>query len=388
MRILHIAPLSPYNVGWGYQDNLLPKYQKKLGHEVCVIVSTFENTPNGKVDVGECDFFLEDGVHVYRRRRFLGNNFIGKMISFTNVKDILESYKPDFVMIHSLMTLSVFQVIEYKKKRNPKCIIIHDNHLDENIGRRKNKLLTYLFYKYWAIINQFSKKYISKYYGVTPWRKEFIINRFNIEREKTDVLIMGADIENIDFSKQKKYKENLSKKYGLKDEFIIVTGGKIEKNKNISILMRAIKNIKGIKLLVFGTVADNYKIEIEKNLNDNVIMIGWLSNTEINQLFMISDLAIFPGQHSVLWEQACACKVPCLFGHWEGMTHLNNGGNSAEIYDVSEEGIEKTIREYINTPKYKEMLSVAKSDATNIYSYYNIAIKSIEMARDEGEKID
>ena len=68
MKILHVAPLSPYNVGWSYQDNLLPKYQRKLGHEVRVIVSTFENTSNGKKDVGEQDFVLDDGVHVYRRK--------------------------------------------------------------------------------------------------------------------------------------------------------------------------------------------------------------------------------------------------------------------------------------------------------------------------------
>ena len=39
MRILHIAPSAPYNDYWGYQDNLLPKYHRKLGHEVTVIVT-------------------------------------------------------------------------------------------------------------------------------------------------------------------------------------------------------------------------------------------------------------------------------------------------------------------------------------------------------------
>ena len=66
MKILHVAPLSPYNIDWSYQDNLLPKYQRKLGHEVWVVVSPFENTSNGKADVGETDFVLDDGVHVFR----------------------------------------------------------------------------------------------------------------------------------------------------------------------------------------------------------------------------------------------------------------------------------------------------------------------------------
>ena len=36
MKIVHIAPNAPYNDYWGYQDNLLPKYHKKLGHDVTV----------------------------------------------------------------------------------------------------------------------------------------------------------------------------------------------------------------------------------------------------------------------------------------------------------------------------------------------------------------
>ena len=39
MKIVHIAPKAPYNNYWGYQDNLLPKYQRKLGHDVTMIVT-------------------------------------------------------------------------------------------------------------------------------------------------------------------------------------------------------------------------------------------------------------------------------------------------------------------------------------------------------------
>ena len=383
MKILHIAPISPYNVGWSYQDNLLPKYQKKLGHDVWVVVSPFENSKNGKVDVGESDFVLKDGVHVFRRRRLFGNNFLGKAISFTNVWDILIKFKPDFVMIHSLMTLTVFQVIKYKIRFNPNCIIIHDNHLDENIGKRKNKFLTNIFYSYWAFINKFSKKYISKYYGVTPWRRDFIVNRFKIELEKTDILIMGADLENVNFKDKSKYRKYIEKKYSISKKFIIVTGGKIEKNKKIANLMKAVKEFNNVKLIVFGTVADDYREEISNSINENVIMAGWLDSEAINKLFMASDLAIFPGQHSVLWEQACACKIPCLFAHWENMQHLNNGGNSAEIFDVSVKGLKKEIKKYNRTKIFYDMQKIAQSDATNIYRYENIALKSLETANNK-----
>ena len=379
MKILHIAPLSPYNVGWSYQDNLLPKYQRKLGHDVCVVVSPFENTANGKVDVGETDFILEDGIHVYRRRRLFGNGPFGKAISFTNVKDVINDFKPDFIMIHSLMTLSVFQAIKYKKHRNPNCVIIQDNHLDENIGRRKTKLLTDAYYWYWRLVNKFAKKYVSKYYGVTPWRQDFIINRFGIEQEKTDLLIMGADTDEIDFSRRNDLYNEFHNKYCPKGEFLIVTGGKIEKNKKIHLLMSAVEKIKGVKLLVFGTVSDDYKNEIDSSCNENVIMVGWKAPNEINDIFLGADMAIFPGQHSVLWEQACACKIPCLFAKWDRMDYLNNGGNSDFIADVSVKGLKQVIMQYLTTATYKEMDRVAKSEATDIFSYVSIAEKSLEL---------
>lgn len=40
MRIVHIAPNAPYNEGWGYQENLLTKYQAKSGNDVTLIITT------------------------------------------------------------------------------------------------------------------------------------------------------------------------------------------------------------------------------------------------------------------------------------------------------------------------------------------------------------
>ena len=259
-------------------------------------------------------------------------------------------------------------------------MIIHDNHLDENIGRRKTKLLTDLFYKYWRFVNGFSKKYVAKYYGVTPWRQDFIVKRFGIEREKTDVLIMGADDEFIDFDNRNQIRNNLRNQYNIGTDFVICTGGKIEKNKKIDLLMKSVKGMPGVKLLVFGNVADNYKGEIEKSINENVIMLGWMNTKEINDVFLASDIAVFPGQHSVLWEQACACKIPCLFAYWDGMNHLNNGGNCAFICADSVEAIRNSIMKYANTDAYEALREKADSPLTDVFLYKNIADKSLEAA--------
>ena len=140
-------------------------------------------------------------------------------------------------------------------------------------------------------------------------------------------------------------------------------------------LIQERKGMPGVKLLVFGNVADNYKGEIEKSINENVIMLGWMNTKEINDVFLASDIAVFPGQHSVLWEQACACKIPCLFAYWDGMNHLNNGGNCAFICADSVEAIRNSIMKYANTDAYEALREKADSPLTDVFLYKNIADK-------------
>ena len=144
--------------------------------------------------------------------------------------------------------------------------------------------------------------------------------------------------------------------------------------------MQACGDMPGIKLLVFGRVEGGIKDRFDSLLSEysNIIYVGWLAADEVYRYFFAADLVVFPGGHSVMWEQACACKVPCLFRRWEGMEHVNNGGNADFIDDVTTVGLKKKISEYNGTEKYNQMKSVAESDATDIFLYSRIAEKSLE----------
>ena len=67
MRIVHIAPNAPYNEGWSYQENLLPKYQKKLGHDVTLIITNTMHAGGSVVTTDCCNKILSDGVRLIRR---------------------------------------------------------------------------------------------------------------------------------------------------------------------------------------------------------------------------------------------------------------------------------------------------------------------------------
>ena len=385
MKIVHIAPNAPYNEGWSYQENILPKYQKKLGHDVILVVTNQEHKA-GKIEETACtDGITKDGFRVVRmkpeRVKVPG---LKRILTYLNVYELLVKEKPDFIFYHGLVSATIFQVCKYKKLVNPKCVIVQDNHLDYNIGfsfrSSKGRILQAIY----TSIFMMTKRYISKVYGVTPWRAEYAQIAFGVPAKMTDVLIMGADDEKIDFVHRNELRQNIRAKFGIVDnEFLIVTGGKIDARKKIHLLMEAVNQLDNVKLVVFGNLLDDIKEEFSKQLSDKVQWAGFIPADEAYDYFFAADLVMFPGQHSVLWEQACACKVPCVFARWDGMEHVNNGGNAAFLDDVSVEGIKRCITDLMWTDAYHEMKTVAESDKTDIYLYSNIAKKSLECARED-----
>lgn len=382
MKIVHIAPSAPYNDYWGYQDNLLPKYHKKMGHDVTIITTNTMHEGGNIIETDCSDYVLNDGVRVIRlKRKQYPNTVLTNLNSRLSVLDYLNDIRPDFIFYHGLVSTTIYEVIKYKKSVNPQCVIVQDNHLDYNIGRNCTNFKEYVIRSFYRYINQKSIPYVSKVYGVTPWRKTYAEEYFCIPSNKTDVLIMGADDEKIDFANRESIRCRIREEYKVADsKFLIVTGGKIDKKKKIHTLMEAISGIDGVKLLVFGNVKDDIKEEFERLLseNSNIIYIGWVDADKVYDYFFAADLVFFPGQHSVLWEQACAAKVPCVFEKWDGMDHVNNRGNSEFVSPINIKNIRDKIEELHFTNRYFQMKNVAESCNTDIYLYSKIAEKSLE----------
>ena len=387
MKIVHIAPCAPYNDYWGYQDNLLPKYQKKLGHDVTVIITNTMHK-DGKIVETDCaDYVLNDGVRVIRLKikqypHVVWTNVCSKL----PVYQYLVAIRPDFIFFHGLQGTTIFDAIRYQQRINQKCVIVRDNHVDYNNCNNPSGIKGTIIRAFHRYINRRSIPHINRVYGVTPWRKKYAEDYYRIPYQKTDVLIMGADDDKVDFANRESIRQKIRRKNGVKDsDFLIVTGGKIDAEKHIDSLMEACGELSGVRLLIFGHVSPKmqkaYSLILEKY--KNLISIGWLNADQVYDYFLAADLVVFPGGHSVLWEQACACKVPCMVKHWDGMEHVNNGGNCGFLDDVSVEGLKKAIQELVFTEKYYRMLEVAQSDATDIFLYSKIAEKSIECVNEK-----
>jgi glycosyltransferase involved in cell wall biosynthesis len=198
---------------------------------------------------------------------------------------------------------------------------------------------------------------------------------------------MGGDDDKIPFERKEELRREICGELHInQDDFIIITGGKIDQTKNIHLLMQAVNELdnKKIKLIVFGQPNDMMSPKIEGLArNKNICFIGWIPADKAYEYFLISDLGFFPGTHSVLWEQACACGLPCVFKNWEGMHHVDMGGNCEFLNEDSVATIKDIIADiYFEKEKIAKMKLAAEECKSNFF-YSEIAKRAIEKRGDE-----
>jgi len=257
-----------------------------------------------------------------------------------------------------------------------------DNHSDF-LNSASNWFSKNILHKIiWKHCAKLIEPYTTKFYGVLPARVDFLKDVYGLPQDKVELLVMGADDEKVYEAKDGDFRKIIREKYGVKDdEFLIITGGKIDFNKPETLKLMSImdKLSKKVKLLVFGSVVKDLKEEFDKLVkSEKIIYIGWINSSEIYKYFAASDLGFFPGKHSVLWEQAVGMGLPCVFRRIEGFTHVDIGGNCVFIDDVNEQAIVNIIRAVSeDKPFYRKMLSVAQEKGMKEFSYNDISKRSI-----------
>lgn len=381
MKIVHICLAASYVEGFGYQENILTQLHVQMGHSVTVL--TTDRTFNSKYERtirGNFDYVNEFGIHVKTLTRNT-KYWIYRFGMFNGVYEELDKVKPDIIFIHGGQFYALKNVIEYcKKNRNVKLYIDqHGDYYNMHVNTWKEKIVHHHIYGHWM---RKAIHYTEKYWGVTPWRCQFLHEVYRIPENKTGLLVMGGDDRYIHFDKLSEIRNDIRRSLNLADDdFVVITGGKIDKTKNIHLLIGAIRDIdfEQVKLIVFGQPNDEMQDEIESLSEDKHIRyIGWLDSTKVYDYFMASDLAVFPGTHSVLWEQACACGLPGLFKDWHGMHHVNVNGSAEFLKEDSADEMKSKITElYQDKTKYMKMKNAAWEYARNEFSYMEIAKRAI-----------
>lgn len=379
MKVVNISLCAPYNEGWGYHENLLPKWQHKNGNQVTLITTRFSNKKNndGLFIINKENYINDDGVKVIRLDWKFNIWAFRTLRIYKDLYKTLENEKPDFLFIHGCQFLDSFLVCKYlKNHKNVKAVA--DNHADQT-NSAKSFFPIILHKTLWRITANIMNKYVDKFYGVLPIRCEFLHSFYKIPLNRIELLPMGLDDDLlIDLDKDA---NELKEKYNINGSNInIVCGGKFDHYKTeVLNLMEAVNSSPSLKLYIFGSIGDEIKEKFEHLLSEKIIYVGWLSQKESCALIKSCDIACLPGRHSVIWEQTVALGIPLIVRKWPGTTeHININDNCLFL----EKGTIKEITNTLHNILSRETLNRLKNNANNkknaIFSYKNIAYKSID----------
>ena len=380
MIIVHVCCKSIISDGDSYQENLLAKWQKRNGHKVFIITNKFYYDKNGKIQKTEAtNYFNTDGVFIIRLESFLANSVNSPFFVLRNVKNNLKNINPDIIFLHGCQTINVLDILHFVKSKKQIKLFV-DNHADFSNSARNVFSKIILHGVLWRYMAKILIPFTSRFYGVLPTRVDFLREVYKIPKDKCELLPMGADDEALQYVNAKKT-DKIKRELNLPNKSIVlVTGGKIDKFKTeVLNLMRAIKDSDRIDiiLLIFGSVVEELEEEFNCLLLENkIIFLGWKNRNQIYEILKISDIAIFPGRHSVLWEQAVALGCPLVIKD-RSMVHIDFGGNIKYI-NFGDRNEFIGLLNSINRIEIQHMKNIANSQRRKDLLYSNISKTSIE----------
>ena len=381
MRILHIAPGCPFTESYKYQENLLTEYQKKLGHEVILMTTTLTRDECGKLTAVEReDCTLDNGVRLIR---FFKLNKLNRITgSFGGVYKKICELSPDFIFVHGLCTYSMKYAVKYRKA-HPGVYIVADNHQDEFNEGDKKWLTNLEHFRYRSLWKKWVES-VDIIYGTTSWRVPYAIKEYGIPEDKVRLLIMGVDSDNME-PDQSEVRREIRNELGIpQDAFVFVSGGQLNRHKLITESLQEFDMIDDTKayFVLFGKMSEDIQIETEELIssNDRIKYLGFIDGRNIYRYLYASDFGVFPGRHSVIWEEAVGCALPCVFRKYEESDHTDVCGNCVRLEKPDGVAIGEIMKKALRDPQWYGVLKRNAEKARNAFSYRTIAEQSLECA--------
>jgi len=117
MKIVHLCTCNFFIDGYSYQENMLPKYHVKMGHDVTVIASLVSFNQEGKACLlpSPSERIDENGFKVIRlayKKPTRINKFLRRFHDFYNT---LCKENPDVIFCHGV-SLDTTEIVKYLKK--------------------------------------------------------------------------------------------------------------------------------------------------------------------------------------------------------------------------------------------------------------------------------
>ena len=178
----------------------------------------------------------------------------------------------------------------------------------------------------WIEDAPYKKKNFSKVIAISDMVKQDIIRWYGISEDRINVIYNGVDIERF-HPRNRQYREEIRKRYGIGDEFVILFVSNNFRMKGLGYLIKALAKIKKeghppFKLLILGRDRQNPFLRLAKKLGilGEVIFAG--STNEPEKYYGAADLLV----HPTLYD---ACSLTVLEALASGLPVITSTSNGA-----------------------------------------------------------
>lgn len=316
MRILHWDEM--FHPSFGYQINLLAKFQARKGHKVIIFTSdkiekhpTFSGFGNNEnIQLEDESYQHEYGVEIVRLpiHGVLSSRVIYKKGYLSKIKEV----NPDVIMCHTNDTLSSIRIAQKYKYLN--LPIVFDNHMLEMASRNPLSKFFRTYFRHfvtpvikknnWIVIRTQDDEYVNKCLG--------------IPKEQTPFISFGTDTTL--FYPDEEIKTKFREEHGIPpDDFVVVYTGKLDEVKGGKLLANAFKDKfdseRKITLIVVGNTNSEYGKEVEeifRKSENRILRFPTQKYVDLPKFYQASDLSVFPKQCSLSFYDAQACGLPVV----------------------------------------------------------------------------
>lgn len=394
MKILHWDEM--FHPSFGYQINVLSKFQAKQGHEVIVLTSdridehpTFKSFGDN-TNIEEQDVLFSKTYNVEIIRLPIHTVISGRVIYKRGFIGRIIAMKPDVILCHTNDTISSMWIaLNYKKIGIP---IVFDNHMLEMASKNPLRSVFRLFFK--IIITPLIKR--NNWIVIKTQNDDYVNKHLGIPNEQTPFLSFGSDTTL--FYPNENVKNVKRKEHGIKDDdFVVVYTGKLTPEKGGELLAEAFKDRisenRDIVLVVVGNSSGVYGVQVEETFSQSrnrIIRFPTQKYVDLPSFYQMADLCVFPKQASLSFYDAQACALPVVSENTSINVDRLQSGNGYNFLANDVNDLRDKIRLCAELPssKFHEMKQNSLKYITNNFDYKDIAMQYSQLLEKEVERFE
>lgn len=345
----------------------------------------------GVPDEGEVDslFILEDiGVKPLIVKDLKRTpNFKDDLRAYSEIKRIIEEYKPDIVHTHASKAGAIGRLAALKQKVP---VIVHTYHghvFDGYFGRFK----TFIY----KSIERYLASKSSGIVAISPEQKEDLSNRHKIcEPKKIKVIPLGFDLNRFQHDRNKN-RIGTRKKYQIaEDEIAIAIVGRLVKIKNHEFFLKAIEKLsartdKKLRIFIVGDGTERESLEcIAERISNEKLTIEFTSWIKDIHLFnpgmdLICLTSINEGTPVSLIE-AQASSVAVVSTDVGGVQHVVKQGETGLIVEPNDlENYVASLIDLVENEEKRSFLSQNGWDYVKEAFHYEKLVQNMEAYYEE-----